>query len=739
MADKPVAPREGDLNSDHSRDVVVGERSPGTDKSSRFRPDIEGLRAIAVGLVVLFHAGFPWFPGGYVGVDVFFVISGFLITGLLIREVQKSSKLSIKNFYVRRIRRILPMSTLVLVVTVCCAAWWMTATESSAASSAASWAAVFVANWYFAASASDYFDSSTQTNPILHFWSLGVEEQFYVIWPLLLIGAIVIARWRGASVRALLRGALIGLVVLCLISLWWSITKSGEEGQWAFFGLHTRLWELGAGGLLAFAVPRLRQLPRIAAELMSVVGIILIAFAAVTYTEQTVFPGVAALAPVLGTVLVIAAGSSAFILNGRPTAVGYILGTRPMLYIGARSYNLYLWHWPVLVFAAMWSSPKTFGGSDTSHLTMPVGVAVMAIVVALILTAVTYRLIEQPLRQSVFLKQAKTAFPAALGMIAIVLVATFAVTPAIHSARANSLDPTNQKLIAQAETIADELNTNQFWIDRQPCLDPTEGRMNRVMARWDKTTCTFGDPNGKTKIALIGDSHADMWLPMLDKIGKRDGISILYLAKSYCPLYALSSDTKMDLMETCQPWTEKAVAELKKEGPFDAVLVGRRSQNLHYQIFGKPNEQQNQQITDSKFNAFTKDVHYTFEQLATTTKNIVVLQDPSSSSFNIPACIQRAEGDASQCSFGREQGLKEELVVRDAERKAAQGLPTGVKVEAIDFAPILCSEDKTDCPAVIETQTGNFIVFRDTHHVPYGTSQALVDQLEPMLRRAIGQ
>lgn len=697
-----------------------------------FRPDIEGLRAIAVGLVVLFHAGFPWLPGGYVGVDVFFVISGFLITGLLIREVQRSGRLSVKDFYIRRIRRILPMSTLVLVATIVAAALWMTPTESSSTSIAGSWAALFAANWYFAASASDYFDTSTQTNPILHFWSLGVEEQFYVIWPLLLVIAILIARWRGLSTKVLLRGALVGLVLLCVVSFWWSVTKTAEEGQWAFFGLHTRIWELGIGGLLAFSVPTFRRLSRNVSEVLAILGAVLIAYGAIVFTEQTVFPGVAALMPVLGTALIIAAGTSNDVLAGSPTLVGYALAIRPMQWLGARSYNLYLWHWPILVFAAMWSSPKTFGGSDTSHLTMPLVVAVSAVIVALIFTAVTYRVVEQPLRHAVLLKRAKLAFPSAALMIMVVLVVASFLAPSVVAARESSLEPGRQALISQATRISDELTTNPFWIERAPCIDPVKGSRSRVMERWNSGACTFGDLNGQRKVALIGDSHADMWLPAMDKLGKQKGIKVIYMAKSACSFYELANYSPESSSSICATWANSAMTELRDSKPFDAVMIGRRSQNLTgTSALGKDAEKSGNQ------NTFVDDIHQTFEQLSKVTSEIVILEDPASASFDVPSCIERGQGDVSQCGFERESGLHEELIIQADEKKAAEGLPSYVKVEAINTAPLLCKEDQTTCPAVVSNSTGTYIVFRDNHHVPFETSQALVDQLEPLVKKAL--
>lgn len=721
---------------EHQSDTATADSPTGQGiPKSRFRPDIEGLRAIAVGLVVLFHAGFPWLPGGYVGVDVFFVISGFLITGLLLREVQKTNRLSIKNFYVRRIRRILPMSTLVLAVTVICAALWMTGTESTAAATAASWAALFAANWYFASSASDYFDTSTQTNPILHYWSLGVEEQFYVIWPLLLVAAILIARWRGASTKSLLRGALVGLVILCVVSLWWSATKTTQEGQWAFFGLHTRLWELGAGGLLAYSIPRLGRMPRLVSTVLSVLGILLVGFAAVTFTEATVFPGVAAILPVLGTALVIAAGSSHQAAAVNPTVVGRLLAIKPMQYLGARSYNLYLWHWPILVFAAMWSSPKTFGGSDSSHLTMPALVAVAAVAVAFGFTIVTFRLIEQPLRNAKILKHPRTAFPVALGMILVVLLVSLFGSPAIVSAKESRLDSGRKELVAQAEKISGELKTNAFWHRRLPCLESSNGGKGQPLSSWSKDDCIFGDLNGKKRVALIGDSHADMWLPALDKIGVNRGIQITYIAKSFCPIYAVSPTTQLErLLESCRPWTKAAMEELQEQGPFDAVIVGRRAIDLTRRMdAGGPNKIQKLSPDQS----LTADIRYTYRQLASVTDRIIILSDSATPDFDIPACIERNQGDATACEFDRAEGIKEELRIQQDERQAAIGLPGRVTVEIVDTASLLCPEELTSCPATIERANKSFILFRDTQHIPYATSSALADDLDRLLAQQL--
>ena len=336
-----------------------------------FRPDVEGLRAVAVGAVVLFHAGVPGIAGGYVGVDVFFVISGFLITSLMLREVAATGRLSLARFYGRRARRILPASALVLIVTTLAGYHWLGFLRGGEVAADATWAALFAANLRFAGQGVDYLASQAAPSPMQHFWSLAVEEQFYFVWP----AALVVLLWCGRR-RAL--HICLGVAVGASFAL--SAAQSG--GTWSYFSPLTRAWELGAGCLLALAAGRLGRIPDRLATPMAGVGLALIAVAAFTFDDTTMFPGYAAALPVLGAVLVLA---------GRGDGV---LGRAPLQWLGRLSYSLYLWHWPVLVIAA-----QAYGG------TPPPPARALLVLLSVALAAVTYVCLEDPIRRSGRLKR----------------------------------------------------------------------------------------------------------------------------------------------------------------------------------------------------------------------------------------------------------------------------------------------------------------------------------------------
>ena len=307
-------------------------------RSSIFRPDIEGLRGIAVLIVVLFHCGVPGFTGGFAGVDVFFVLSGYLITGLLVNEVQKTSRLNLSNFYARRVRRLLPASALTLVVTLLMASVILAPQELMFTGRAARATALYVSNIFFAINGADYFAPEVKSNPLLHTWSLAVEEQFYLFWPLLIIVGLQL--WR--SKRALLAV----LSALTIMSLAASVWFTARGGTFAFYELPARAWEFGIGGLAVL-------LPRGILKLSSRwwagfgwLGIFAIVGSAYFIRGTADFPGWIALFPVLGTTLALVAGAE------QPhRGASILLDTAPLQMLGLLSYSWYLWHWPFLVFS----------------------------------------------------------------------------------------------------------------------------------------------------------------------------------------------------------------------------------------------------------------------------------------------------------------------------------------------------------------------------------------------------
>ncbi|HEV8063430.1 MAG TPA: acyltransferase, partial [Acidimicrobiales bacterium] len=350
-----------------------------------WRRDIQGLRAVSVALVVAYHA-FHWaVPGGYVGVDVFFVISGYLITGLLAKELTDSDSLSLARFYARRARRILPAATVVIVVTVVAAAIIFDGLRARSTATDGLYAAFFVLNYRLAAEGTNYMSSSLPSSPILHYWSLSVEEQFYALWPALL-WATSFVWWRrrrrsDLTARRSTAPVSVALGLVAVVSLAISIMQSGPSPSWDYFSLLTRAWELAAGGLLALHPTVFRRLGDGLAEVLTWGGLAAVGVSAWLFSDATPFPGWATLLPVGGAVLLIGCGS----VGEQTRGASWLLGKRPMQVVGERSYSIYLWHYPVLVLGA-----AAIGGYDS-------GIERTGLVALSVLLAATcYQLIERP-------------------------------------------------------------------------------------------------------------------------------------------------------------------------------------------------------------------------------------------------------------------------------------------------------------------------------------------------------
>ncbi len=343
-----------------------------------FRPDVEGLRAIAVTLVALCHAGVPGLEGGFIGVDVFFVISGYLITSLLLRGVtEKSWGPLLRNFYARRARRILPAATLTLIVTLFASYHYLGFLRGDEVARDATWCSLFVGNFRFALDGTNYLAAQEPPSPLQHFWSLGVEEQFYFLWPAVLL--LVAAVGKRVPLRIRL-GAALGSIFVA--SLAWSVIQTNSNPTWAYFSPLTRAWELAAGALICVSLPLLSKVPTTLGSALSWLGLAGIVASALLINASTPFPGIAALGPVAATSLAIAGGITA----GRLGAV-YLLGVRPFQFLGMLSYSFYLWHWPVLIIAA------EYHGSSLS-----VGHNLVLLLVALVISVVTFYSVEHPLR-----------------------------------------------------------------------------------------------------------------------------------------------------------------------------------------------------------------------------------------------------------------------------------------------------------------------------------------------------
>ena len=349
---------------------------------SEFRPDIQALRALAVLLVVLYHAGIPGFHGGFLGVDVFFVVSGFVITNVLLRERASKNTTSIPGFYARRIRRILPAATVVLIATIFATYRWLSFITGASSAEDAKFVAVFIGNFHFAAIGTQYLTAHQPPSTLQQFWSLAVEEQFYLVWPILFL-LLTLPRRKSLAPTHLI----VVLIAIIGVSLAWCIIETSQNPVWAFFSPLTRAWELALGALLAVIGPKLRGRAPRTGFVLAGVGVLIVLLCTWIYSSTTLWPGTAVIAPVVATGAVIAGGS----LRG-PDNFGRFVGFAPTQWMGNISYSLYLVHWPIITIATQFAvSP------------LPLHSEIELVAISVFLSAVLYYTIENPIRKSTWL------------------------------------------------------------------------------------------------------------------------------------------------------------------------------------------------------------------------------------------------------------------------------------------------------------------------------------------------
>ncbi len=578
----------------HKAVAVTRKRTGGAAR----RRDLQGVRALAVLLVALNHAQVPFLHGGYVGVDVFFVLSGYFITGLLLREGLGGGHISIPTFYARRARRILPAAALTLAltsITVFVVYDLLRAdflqTKSTLLDSLA--ASLFYANIHFASNATNYFAqaSSTMPSPVQHFWSLSVEEQFYLVWPSLLAITFMVCRRRGHGIDRARAARVVGFVIaaVCLTSLVWSIHDTSLNPQSAYFSPFDRSWELGLGAGMALLVPAVDALPGALRIPIGWVGAGMVLAAAVLYSNRTPFPGDAALLPVVGAAFMILAGS-------HPTRGGVdsVMAARPLAYIGDRSYTFYLWHYPVLIL--VWQAAGRV---------LPAEDNLVLLLGAFALSVATYRCYENPLRYAGFLRGWRTAamVPVSIGAaVTAIMVPVFAfqaslTAEASASTRAHvralvaatgQTDPTNlwdARPLPQVVSAVDAVKRNarlpkafvpsmanlerentHISYDIPPGCEPSFG--SGVTSK----ICHLGDASSKRVVAVLGDSHAQMWTPALIAAGRKLGFSVVLTVKPGCLLGRLNNTIPG---WPCGSWYHLALERLKALHPIATIVSFR--------------------------------------------------------------------------------------------------------------------------------------------------------------------
>ena len=704
-----------------------------------FRPDLEGLRGVAVLLVLLYHARAPHVSGGYIGVDVFFVLSGFLITGIIVRELRSTGRLSLSAFYARRARRLLPAAALVLVVTMLVSAIVLPPLRVPGVAGDTISAALYVSNIRFALQATDYLGSELAPSPVLHYWSLSVEEQFYIFWPTLLAVVAGATFLRGRPDTGIRRLA-ITLAAVLVGSLVLSIWLTGVNQPWAFFSLPTRAWELALGGLLALP-GAVRWVPARAAAPAGWIGLALILAAGFFLDTSVAFPGIAALVPTIGAALVIGAGLPTPHAGASRHGAGRALGLAPMRFLGLISYSLYLWHWPILVL------PEAAVGGP---LRWPVRLALVAL--AIVAATATQRWVEDPIRRGRFIGL-KTRRSLALAGVLSVAVVAMTASLGFAAGAASPGGPAIGGDVTQVALPPDPTPKPTPWPSAGPASTPSRGATPTPAATLAATLpplaaapvprdlvpplatasddlpviyaddchldvagvtpgdCVFGDPDGAATVVLFGDSHAAQWFPALERLATEHGWRLVSITKSACATADIDiwAEIVKRAYDECSHWREAAFGRMATERPDLVVVSDSRGYKAMVDGVAVPVAE-----VRGKWDAASG---RTLERLKTLARHVVVIGDTPRANADPPACLSANLDDATACAIPFANAVNREWTVGEAAVASAAG------VAFIDPTPWVCRTDP--CPAV----TGRLLVFRDQHHLTATYARALAERL----------
>ncbi|MBG6096216.1 acyltransferase family protein [Nocardioides luteus] len=726
----------------------------GSATSSRQRLDIQGLRAIAVLAVVALHVGFGSLTGGFVGVDVFFAISGFLITQQLMRQVRTEGRVSLLGFYARRARRILPAATVVLLATVVYAAFFLGFVRTREIALDALWSAAFAANFRFAALETDYFSAALPPSPLQHFWSLAVEEQFYLVWPLVILGCLWVLKRRSEHAEPDPRGRrrvlVIALGVVIVASLLASAVLTRTSPEAAYFSPFTRAWELGLGAIAAIAFrddgPQ-DATARWRAQVLSAFGMFFIVCACLQFNDATPFPGTPALVPVLGSVFIIVAGT----LWHGPTVVGRLLSVPPLQVIGNWSYSLYLWHFPVLVLAELQLGRELHWWEQ-----------ILLVALAFVLAGLSYRFVEEPFRRGVLwrrpvLRRAGSLGPVALYPLSITLVAltcfganSYATgaardgyQPAITLAEADSSgsaeepkdseqpdrpassdappaakaqEPDPLPDLVKASVLAARKN-QPIPTNLEPGLTnlsddvETVGACNYYATNVRKL-CPRGDVDAEKTMVIIGDSHARHWTPAVEEIAERSGYRGYVLAMPQCTVSLVTPDKidSTDPMTSCDDFHDFMLSSVKKLRPDLLLISSRPISAAYHDSSGRHTDRED--VRRAVYRGYER----LLAQVKPVAKRTVWLRDVPALEFDPATCLS-SNKTLSPCTY---KPLESQQDGADLQMQAAKA----ARVETVDLDDMFC-----DSVGICTTVVGDTITHRDGHHLTATYSEELARTL----------
>jgi len=537
-------------------------------------PQIQALRAFAAVLVVIYHAKIT--TGGYIGVDIFYVISGYLITGLLLRELERTGTISLRAFYLRRIKRLLPTSFFVLFVTGVVAWWLYPATMRADLGKDIAAAGIYISNYLFAFWQMDYQNLSAIPPVVIHYWSLAVEEQFYLFWPFIIYALFK----RGGR-----KSVGLGIAAISLISFLLSLYQTSVAPIWAFYSLPTRAWELGIGALLLYIPSRIKF-----SQNYLWIALALFIYGVANFRDNTPFPGTAALVPVLATAIAIAA------VHSWPRILNTIGNHRVVQWLGEISYPLYLWHWPILVI------PMVFFGRD-----LHIYERALCVLATLLFADLTHRYIEEPLRHATL--SPRTIVRGGVGATLISLTLGLAINSS--SSDLITLEDGSQYSLAE--------------IMKKPIVYDDGCHVNN--GETTSPDCTYGVRGAERKIVLFGDSHAAQWFPTLEKIARERNFELISLTKSACPGPAvLKVETGEYKNADCSAWRNYVYKRIASLNPEVVIVSG-------FQHFEVPSK------FSSRTNWWREGEAKTYKALKGKSPHIIYISDTPQPNRDIPSCI----------------------------------------------------------------------------------------------------
>ncbi|MDX6671950.1 MAG: hypothetical protein QOI91_2313 [Solirubrobacteraceae bacterium] len=666
--------------------------------SAGYRAHLDGVRALAVILVLLFHLGYSWIPGGFIGVDVFFVLSGYLVTGVLLREVTKRGKVRLLNFYSRRMRRLLPAATVVLVAVFALALWLLDAVDKNSVGQDVRSAALWNANWHFISAKADYFAPGDVPSPVVHFWSLAVEEQFYLVWPVLIGGIWLLCTRLARRGRDGTFGVLaFAIALIAAVSVVLSLVLVPSTN--AYYSTFTRAYELCGGALLAIAAMRWRgglpstRLTRIAGPVAVLVAMVALVVLAFEIPDPTDYPGTAALMVTAASLLLIGT------LEFAPAGLGHrVVGSAAPAAVGRISYSLYLWHWPVIVFAPLIATKLAIAAPRDRF------VQVVAIVA---LAVFSFTMIEAPIR----FRLGRFAKPA------LVLAVGLTITASVAFLVPNYLRPQAAYGQSALDAVGDRAMSG-------PCpyfhyeWGPLAG---------DKP-CVYRK-GGRHVVALVGDSHAQQWQPAILDMAERYNLTFVRITRGGCPAnsatsYYYDSNGQRSIDTACDRWRARVYRMLVSQYDPELIFVATRSQVKGLLDHGRNVNKD----APEHFRLWSQSWNETMRILTAGHGKVVVNRLLPTLPWRVPACLanKSTPAQARRCDFRLRPDPKLARYNR-----TISGLATRYRdVRVIDTTPMVCPRGL--CPALMN----GMIVHRDDNHVTATFARAMSKQFEALLARA---